>query len=55
MTRRQRRTAHRLDLGSWLGRWGFTVLAVLALANGLQPTCLVCTAIAIHAWRHRTR
>ncbi|MFB6955480.1 hypothetical protein ACFCYB_00230 [Streptomyces sp. NPDC056309] len=53
MTRRRHRTAHRLGLGSWLGRWGFTVLAVVALANGLQLPCLICTAIAIYAWRSR--
>ncbi|MFF7142282.1 hypothetical protein ACFZB5_13670 [Streptomyces nodosus] len=36
-----------------LARYGFTVLAVLALATAQTGPALVCTALAIHAWRHR--
>ncbi|MFJ5151391.1 hypothetical protein ACIQCF_07345 [Streptomyces sp. NPDC088353] len=50
---RRHRPAPPLGLGSPLGRWGFTICALVALANGLQLPCLICTAIAIYAWRSR--
>ncbi|MFB7461269.1 hypothetical protein [Streptomyces sp. NPDC056188] len=50
MTRRRRAP---LGLDSWLGRWGFTTLAVLALANHQPGPGLACTLVAIYAWRSR--
>ena len=52
MTRR-RTPARRIGLHDPLGRWGFTVCAVFALLNGLILPGLVCTAIALYAWRNR--
>ncbi|MGW4042979.1 hypothetical protein [Streptomyces sp. NPDC004721] len=52
MTRRRHRSTP-LGLDSPLARYGFTALAVLALANNLPLPGLACTAIAIYAWRSR--
>ena len=52
MTRR-RTPARRLGLHDPLGRCGFTVLAAFALLNGLTVPGLICTAIALYAWRNR--
>lgn len=52
MTRR-RTVATRLNLSSALGRWGFTALALLALANSLILPAVVCGAIALYAWKTR--
>ncbi|MFJ8345067.1 hypothetical protein ACIQ9J_01560 [Streptomyces sp. NPDC094153] len=49
-----RRRPAPLGLDSPLARYGFTTLAVLALANNLPAPGLACTAIAIYAWHHRT-
>ena len=38
-----------------LARWGFTVLAVLALVTAQPGPFLACTAFAIYAWRCRRR
>ncbi|MDX3314668.1 hypothetical protein P1S61_37575 [Streptomyces sp. ME08-AFT2] len=38
-----------------LARWGFTVLAVLALTTGQTVPFLVTAAIATYAWRTRRR
>jgi hypothetical protein len=54
VTRRRHRTiADPINLGSSLGRYGFTALAALALLNNLLLPGLVCTAIAAYAWRNR--
>ena len=50
---RHRTPATRLNLGSALGRWGFTALALLAATNGLILPAVVCGAIAIYAWKTR--
>ncbi|MGW5123268.1 hypothetical protein ACWEQ7_04235 [Streptomyces sp. NPDC004069] len=50
MTRRRRAPP---GLDSPLARWGFTICAVVALANHLPLPGLACTAIAIYAWRNR--
>jgi hypothetical protein len=50
---RRRTTTHRIGLHNPLGRLGFTVLAAFALLNGLLLPGLICTAIAIYAWRNR--
>lgn len=36
-----------------LARYGFTALALLALANGLILPAVVCAAIALYAWKTR--
>ena len=43
----------RLNLTSPLGRWGFTLLALLAITNGQYAPALVCTSIALYAWNTR--
>lgn len=54
MTRRRPRTiADRINLGSPLGRYGFTACAALALLNGLLLPGLICTLIAAYAWKNR--
>ncbi|MGW2938606.1 hypothetical protein ACWDA7_44145 [Streptomyces sp. NPDC001156] len=55
MPRRQsRRTvADPLGLSSPLGRWGFGVLAGLALLTDQTLPFLVCAAIAAYAWKNR--
>lgn len=50
---RRRTIIRRIGLHDPLGRWGFTVLAAFALLNGLILPGLVCTAIALYAWRNR--
>lgn len=52
MTRR-RTIPHRLGLHDPLARWGFAVLAAFALLNGLLWPGLICTAIALYAWKNR--
>lgn len=47
----RRRT--RLNLGSPLGRYGFTILAGLALATGQTVPGLICAGIAYYAWKTR--
>jgi hypothetical protein len=42
-----------LNLSSPLGRYGFAVLAILALANGQPIPGLICTGIALYAWKTR--
>jgi hypothetical protein len=49
---RHRTPATRLNLSSALGRYGFTALALLALANNLILPTVVCGAIAIYAWKN---
>lgn len=34
-----------------LARWGFTTLAVVALFTAQTGPCLVCTVLAVYAWR----
>lgn len=48
---RRRTPTHRLGLHDPLGRWGFTLLAAFALLNGLLLPGLICTAIALYAWK----
>jgi hypothetical protein len=44
----------RRDFRTPLARYGFTVLAVFAAANGLWTPALVCALLAAYAWRsHR--
>ncbi|WP_176741395.1 hypothetical protein [Streptomyces sp. LUP30] len=50
---RRRTIIRHIGLHDPLGRWGFTVLAAFALLNGLILPGLVCTAIALYAWRNR--
>jgi len=38
-----------------LARYGFTVLAFLALSTGQTGPFLVTAALATYAWRHRRR
>lgn len=52
MTRR-RTFADRINLHSALGRYGFTICAAAALLNGLLLPGLICTAIALYAWKNR--
>ena len=43
----------RLNLTSPLGRWGFTLLALLAITTGQYAPGLVCADIATYAWKTR--
>lgn len=53
MARRRHRTiADRIGLHSALARYGFTACALLALLNGLYIPGLLCTAIAVYAWKN---
>ncbi|MBU5946783.1 MULTISPECIES: hypothetical protein [Streptomyces] len=36
-----------------LARWGFTVCALVALATAQPGPFLVCTVLALYAWRCR--
>ena len=36
-----------------LARYGFTVLAIVALLNGLPGPFLACTALAAYSWHCR--
>ena len=47
------RRRNRLNLGSPLGRYGFTALAILALTTGQVLPGLICTGIAYYAWKIR--
>ena len=54
MARRRHRTlADRICLHGPLGRYWFTVLAILAFTTDLFWPCVVTTAIAIYAWKNR--
>jgi hypothetical protein len=50
MTRRRTPVRH-IGLHDPLGRWGFTVLAAFALLNGVLLPGLICTAVALYAWK----
>ncbi|MEH0417843.1 hypothetical protein [Streptomyces sp. B21-083] len=52
MTRR-RSIAQRLAMHTPLARWGFTVLAVIALATAQTGPFLACAVLAAYAWRCR--
>ena len=43
----------RLNLTSPLGRWGFTLLAILAITTGQPIPAVICTSIALYAWNTR--
>lgn len=45
--------ARRIGLHTALGRYGFTVLAALALLNHLLWPALITGSIAAYAWRNR--
>ena len=49
MTRRRRR--RRPVLGTPLARWGFTTLALLAVATGQPVPAFVCATLAALAWK----
>ncbi|MFM9616828.1 hypothetical protein ACKI14_02560 [Streptomyces turgidiscabies] len=52
MTRRHT-LAQRLAIRTPLARWGFSVLAAIALLNGLLLPGLACTIVAAYAWKKR--
>lgn len=40
-------------LATPLGRWGFTILALLATLTAQPGPALTTTVLALYAWRHR--
>jgi hypothetical protein len=47
------RRRHRLNLSTPLGRYGFTILAILALTTGQYLPGIACAGIAYYAWNTR--
>jgi hypothetical protein len=52
-TNRHARSPFLRTLSTPIGRWGFTVLAVMALLNDMAEAALFAGALAALAWRNR--